>query len=58
MWDSLAIRELRFIYHPELKKRAGVWSFKGEEGNSREEANGKSWANRCLPCHVDQVFLI
>ena len=47
IWDPKAVRQMRLICHPKIRKAIGAWSFKGEEDNSQE--NEKS---RCLVTDV------
>ena len=39
------------------EKGLGVWGFKEEENNSREDEKSKCLVNRCLPGHADKSFL-
>ena len=32
-----AVRQLKLIFHPELRKGIGAWDFRGKEGNPKIE---------------------
>lgn len=48
------IKKLRFINHPELKKRDRCLGLQGKEDNSQEEGKSRYFVNQCLPCHTDK----
>lgn len=57
IWDSKAVRQLRFIYHPELRKGTGIWVFKevvvgAGRSNSQKGKESKYLANKCLLYHA------
>ena len=59
MKGSKAVRQLRLISHPELRRLGwrergavgtGGWDFKREEGSSQGDRKRPRLVNKCLPC--------
>lgn len=48
-----AVRQLRLINHPELRKGTRAWGSTGEESRSQEDKKSRCLAIRSLPHYVD-----